>query len=61
MIGKIFQEMKEIRDNGGIRLILDLGSGRMHDTIAIPVIKFIIGDCKGNDILCGRKGDIPLI
>ena len=24
--------------------------------IAIPVIQFIIGDCKGNDLLCGRKG-----
>lgn len=22
----------------------------------MPVIQFIIGDCKGNDLLCGRKG-----
>ena len=27
MIGEIFQEIKEIRDNGGIRLTLDFGSG----------------------------------
>ena len=55
MIGKIFQEMKEICDNGGIRLTLDIGSGKLHDVIAIPVIQLIIGDCKGNDLLCGRK------
>ena len=27
-----------------------------HDVIAIPAIHYIIGDCKGNDMLCGRKG-----
>ena len=48
--------MKLIRDNGGIRLTLDFGEKRIHDVIAIPVIQFIIGDCKGNDLLCGRKG-----
>ena len=55
MMAKIFQEMREIRDNGGIRLTLNL-DGRSFDVIAIPVIQFIIGDCKGNDLLCGRKG-----
>ena len=47
--------MKGIRDNGGIRLTLDFGSGRTHDIIVIPVIQLIIGDCKWNDLLCGRK------
>ena len=56
MMAKIFQEMKEIRDSGGIKLCLDFGGGEKHDVIAIPVIQFIIGDCKGNDLLCGRKG-----
>ena len=56
MIGKIFQEMPEIRENGSIRLTVDFGSGRTHDVIAIPVIQVIIGDCKVNDVLCGRKG-----
>ena len=56
MIGFIYKEMKQIRDNGGIRLTLDFGEKRIHDVIAIPVIQFIIGDCKGNDLLCGRKG-----
>ena len=56
MMAKIFQEMKEIYDNGGIKLVLDFGNGYKHTVIAIPVIQFIIGDCKGNDLLCGRKG-----
>ena len=56
MMGKIFKEMKEIRDSGGIKMTLDFGKNRVHNVIAIPVIQFIIGDCKGNDLLCGRKG-----
>ena len=56
MMAKIFQEMKEIYDNGGIKIVLDFGNGDRHTVIAIPVIQFIIGDCKGNDLLCGRKG-----
>ena len=44
MIWKIFKEIKEIRDNGGIGLTLDFGSDRKHDEIIIPVIRFIIGD-----------------
>ena len=56
MIGYIYSEMKQIRESGGIRLILDFGGNRTYDVIAIPVIQFIIGDCKGNDLLCGRKG-----
>ena len=55
-IGKLFQEMKDIVDNSGIILTLDFGSGRKHDVITIPVIKFFIGDCKGNNMMCGRKG-----
>ena len=48
--------MKLIRDHGGIQLTLDFGKYGKHEVIAIPVIQFIIGDCKGNDTLCGRKG-----
>ena len=32
------------------------GNNKTHDVIAIPVVQFIIGDCKGNDLLCDRKG-----
>ena len=35
---------------------MNFGEHSRHDAIAIPVIQFIIDDCKGNDILCGRKG-----
>ena len=56
MMSKIFQEMKEIRDNGGMKLCLDFGNGKRHNVVAMPVIQYIVGDCKGNDLLCGRKG-----
>ena len=56
MMAKIFEEMKQIRECGGIKLTLDFGKDGTHEVIAIPVIQYIIGDCKGNDTLCGRKG-----
>ena len=56
MMSKIFNEMRLIRESGGIKLTLDFGNDNTHDVIAIPVVQFIIGDCKGNDLLCGRKG-----
>ena len=56
MMYKIFEEMKVIRDAGGINLTLDFGQYGHHDVVAIPVIQYVIGDCKGNDTLCGRKG-----
>ena len=48
--------MKDIRDSGGIHLTLDFGNNKKHDVIAIHMIQFIIGYCKDNDLLCGRKG-----
>ena len=56
MMTEIFAEMKHIRDSGGLQLTLDFGSHGVHDVIAILVIQYIVGDCKGNDVLCGRKG-----
>ena len=55
MMSKIFQEMKDIRNCGGIKLTLNFGIHGIHDIIAIPLIQYIIGDCKDNDTLCGRK------
>ena len=56
MMSKIFQEMKYIRDCGGIKLTLNFGIHGKHDVIIFPVIQYVIGDCKGNDTLCRRKG-----
>ena len=56
MLSTNFQEMKQICDSGGIRLTLDVGPSKRYDVILILVIQFIIGDCKGNDLLCDRKG-----
>ena len=56
MMGKIFKEMRVIREAGGMKLTLDFDNNKTYDVIAIPVVQFIIGDCKGNDLLCGRKG-----
>ena len=54
MLSRIFQEMHHIRQSSGIRLKLDFEETQIHQVIAIPVIQFIIGGCKGNDMLCGR-------
>ena len=54
MIRCIFKEMKDLRYSGGIKLTLKLG-GSKYDVVSILVIQFIIGDCKGNDLLYVRK------
>ena len=46
MSSQIFYKTKGIRANGGIHTTLDFGNDMKHDVIAIPVIQFIIGDCK---------------
>ena len=56
MKSKIFEELKYIRDCGGIKHTLDFGKHGKHKVVAIPVIHYIIGDFKVNDTLCGRKG-----
>ena len=57
MLTHVFSEIKAISDSGGLMLTLDFNDGRGPiDIIAKPSIQFIIGDCKGNDILCGRMG-----
>ena len=55
-MSQIFKQMKDIRESGGLKLTLNFGIHDTHDVIAVPVIQFIIGDCKGNDIFYGRKG-----
>ena len=55
IIAAIFAELKEMYESGGIRMTLDFGNGKKHDVIGIPVVQFIIGDAKGNDVLCLRK------
>ena len=59
MIGKVYKGMEAIRDNGDIKLTLGFGNNMKHDVIAIPGIQFIIGDSKGNDLLCGRIDTSP--
>ena len=56
MIAHIFSEFEEIQKKGGVRVVLDFGTNKTYDVVVKPVIQFIIGDCKGNDLLCGRKG-----
>ena len=56
MLSHILQEMHDICKSGGIGLTLDFGVNIIHKTIGIHVIQFIIGDCIGNDVLCGRLG-----
>lgn len=55
MLSHIFSEFRQILDDGGLKVDLDFGVGNKHTVVIKPVIQFIIGDCKGNDLLCGRK------
>ena len=61
MLSQIFKDMKDIRDKGGIHMTLDFGENMRYGVIAIPVIYFIIGDCKGNDLQCGHNGGDSLL
>ena len=55
MLSQIFKDMKGTRDKGGVHMTLDFGEMLKHDVVSIPVIQFIIGHRKYNDIICGRK------
>lgn len=44
-----------------MKFTLYFGNDRKYDVIAIPMIQFIINDCKGNSLICGRKGGHGLI
>ena len=57
MVSHIFKELREIQEAGGILMDLDFGDGNVHkDVIVYPDIQYIMCDCKGADVLCGRKG-----
>ena len=60
MLSHIFKEMREIRTNGGIHINLDFGNDMKHYVIAIHIIQLVIGYCKRNDLLYGRKGGYSL-
>ena len=57
----MIKDVKNIRDGEGIHMTLGFGENVKHNVIAIPVIQFIISDCKGNNIPCGRKGEHSLL
>ena len=48
--------MKEIRESGDIDLILNFGNNHKCQVIAMPIIQFIIDDCKCSNLLCITKG-----
>ena len=51
----ITREFREVQEAGGMTMDIFI-DGKQTTVKAIPVISFIIGDCKGNDLLCLRKG-----
>ena len=55
MMAEIFREFREVQEAGGMTMDIFI-DGKQTTVKAIPVISFIIGDCKGNDLLCLRKG-----
>ena len=56
MLCHIFKEIKDITNSGGMGLTLDVGIDFKHEMITIPVIWFIIRDCKSKNVLCCMKG-----
>jgi hypothetical protein len=55
MLDHILDEMKMINRHGGIKLsIPKLTGAGFVDVIARPQLQFVIGDCKGNNMLTGR-------
>jgi hypothetical protein len=53
MLKEIFRELRELQETGiSCDLVLN---GVEHDNVLLyPDIQYIIGDCEGNDKLCGR-------
>ena len=56
IISLVINELREIQGKqGGFEWRLDLG-GKTYDVVFKIAVQTIIGDCKGNDLLCGRYG-----
>lgn len=57
MLDHLFEEIKEINNHGGMHLsVPKLNGNGFVDVIARPQLQFVIGDCKGNNLLTGRYG-----
>ena len=55
ILNQILSDLREIQDSGG--LLWDLPyKGKTHRVRFKFPIQFIIGDCKGHNLLCGRYG-----
>ena len=54
ILSTMFKGMKQIHDSSRIWLTLDVGPTKRYDVVAIPFIQFIIGDFKGNNLICDR-------
>ena len=52
----ILRELKDIQTSGGISFDLTIDGTTWNNVCGKVAVQFIIGDCKGNDILCGRYG-----
>ena len=56
MLSLVMEDFRELQGkNGGFAWNLEL-DGRTFDVVFKLAIQVIIGDCKGNDLLCGRYG-----
>ena len=54
-LSHILKELVQIQQEGGLPLSFNIAGRPISGVAKIP-IQFVIGDCKGNDILCGRYG-----
>lgn len=56
MMAHILKDLVRIQQNGGIEMTLSIGNKKSFTGTAKVPVQFVIGDCKGNDILCSRYG-----
>ena len=60
ILSLILNEYKELQGkNGGFSWTLDLGD-KQFEVVFKLAVQVVIGDCKGNDVLCGRFGSHSL-
>ena len=60
MLRHIMNDLKNIYEGGGLYITLNISGSLKRNVYLVPFILFVVGDCKGNDYLCGRYGSHQL-
>ena len=55
ILDKILEDLREIQESGGLLWNMEYAGKTFEVRLKFP-IQFVIGDCKGHNLLCGRFG-----